>query len=112
MSKVLSLVVRAISCYLVKKAGYRLKTACTGAVTLIPRFGSALNLNVHFHMLFLDGVYPIGEGGCIGRFKPLSAPTPEDMSGLLYKISKRISQFLERQGLLAREMRQSYLTLD
>ncbi|MEX5147036.1 MULTISPECIES: transposase, partial [Enterobacteriaceae] len=25
--------------------------------TLIQRFGSALNLNVHFHMLFLDGVY-------------------------------------------------------
>ena len=27
------------------------------AVTLIQRFGSALNPNVHFHMLFLDGVY-------------------------------------------------------
>ena len=26
-------------------------------VTLVQRFGSALNLNVHFHMLFLDGVY-------------------------------------------------------
>jgi hypothetical protein len=31
-------------------------TARTGAVTLIQRFGSALNLNVHFHVLFLDGV--------------------------------------------------------
>jgi len=29
----------------------------TGAVALIQRFGSALNLNIHFHMLFLDGVY-------------------------------------------------------
>jgi len=28
----------------------------TGAVTLIQRFGSALNLNVHFHMIFVDGV--------------------------------------------------------
>jgi hypothetical protein len=26
-------------------------------VTLIQRFGSALNLNVHFHMLLPDGVY-------------------------------------------------------
>lgn len=26
-------------------------------MTLIQRFGSALNLNLHFHMLFLDGVY-------------------------------------------------------
>ena len=31
--------------------------AYTGAVTLVQRFGSALNLNIHFHMLFLDGVY-------------------------------------------------------
>ncbi len=27
-------------------------TAGTGAVTLIQRFGGALNLNVHFHMLW------------------------------------------------------------
>jgi rRNA maturation endonuclease Nob1 len=29
----------------------------TGAVALIQRFGSALNLNIHFHLLVLDGVY-------------------------------------------------------
>jgi hypothetical protein len=34
----------------------------TGAMTLIQRFGSALNLNMHFHMLFLDGVYRPGSG--------------------------------------------------
>jgi len=35
----------------------------TGAVTLIQRFGSALNLNIHFHMLFLDGVYTSDSSG-------------------------------------------------
>ncbi len=29
----------------------------TGVVTLIQRFGSALNLNIHLHMIVLDGVY-------------------------------------------------------
>ena len=29
----------------------------TIAVTLIQRFGSALNLNIHFNLLMLDGVY-------------------------------------------------------
>ncbi len=29
----------------------------TGAITLIQRFGSSLNLNIHFHILFLDEVY-------------------------------------------------------
>jgi hypothetical protein len=50
-------VYRAISSHLIQKAGFTRKTAQTGAVTLIQRFGGALNLNVHFHMLFLDGVY-------------------------------------------------------
>jgi hypothetical protein len=34
----------------------------TSAITLIQRFGSALNLNLHFHMLFLDGVYVDDKG--------------------------------------------------
>ena len=53
----IGIVYRAISTHLVHKAGYQLKDAATGAVTLIQRFGSALNLNIHFHALFLDGVY-------------------------------------------------------
>ena len=57
MSKVLAIVYRTLATYLIKKAGFSHKKARTGAVTLIQRFGSALNLNVHFHMLFLDGVY-------------------------------------------------------
>jgi len=57
MGRVLGIVYRAISSHLIQKAGFTRKTAQTGAVTLIQRFGSALNLNVHFHMLFLDGVY-------------------------------------------------------
>ncbi len=54
--QVLGIVFRVISMHLVKKAAYSKKTARTGAVTLIQWFGSALNLNIHFHMLFLDGV--------------------------------------------------------
>jgi len=57
MGRVLSIVYRTISMHLTRKAGYTKTTAQTGAVTLIQRFGSALNLNIHFHMLFLDGAY-------------------------------------------------------
>lgn len=60
MSHVLGIVYRCIATHLCKKAGFSRKVAQTGAVTLIQRFGwsgtpSALNLNVHFHMLFLGG---------------------------------------------------------
>ena len=58
MGKILlGIVYRTLSTHLIKKAGYTKASAETGSVTLIQRFGSALNLNVHYHMLFLDGVY-------------------------------------------------------
>lgn len=57
MSRVLGLVYRAIETHLIQQAGCTRGTARTGAITLIQRFSSALNLNVHFHILFLDGVY-------------------------------------------------------
>jgi hypothetical protein len=56
MGRVLGIVTRAISTHLARQAGLTRRAACTGAVTLIQRFGSALNLNIHFPMLFLDGV--------------------------------------------------------
>ena len=55
MGKVLRIIYRAISTHLLHKAGLQLNDGATGAVTLIQRFGTALN--IHFHILFLDGVY-------------------------------------------------------
>jgi hypothetical protein len=43
MSKVLGIVQRVLSTHLINKAGLIRATAQTGAVTLIQRFGSALN---------------------------------------------------------------------
>ncbi len=52
MGQVLGIVYRCIATHLIKKAGFSCTAARTGAVTLIQRFGSALNLNLHFHMIF------------------------------------------------------------
>ena len=54
MGKALGIACRTIATHLTHKAGYTNATAHTGAVTLIQRFGSELNLNIHIHMLFLD----------------------------------------------------------
>ncbi len=56
MGRVPGIVYRVIDMQRAKKTGHTHQAAKTGAVTLIQRFGSALNLNIHFHMLFLDGV--------------------------------------------------------
>ncbi len=57
---------------LIAKAGLTREQARTGSVTLIQRFGGALNLNVHFNMLVLDGVYGLRRNGCPG-FVPVRA---------------------------------------
>ena len=46
MGRVLGIVYRVIATHLIKKAGHSHQAAGTGAVTLIQRFGSALNLNM------------------------------------------------------------------
>jgi len=112
LSKALGVVTRAISSYLIKKSGLTHKRAKTGAVTIIQRFGSALNLNVHFHMLFLDGVYIVDSETKEGVFQSIEAPTPKDLKKLLHKISERMICLLERKGLVERDAEQSFLTLD
>ena len=112
LSRALEVVTRAISTYLVKKAGFTHKTAKTGAVTLIQRFGSALNLNIHFHMLFLDGVYELDSSGTTAKFHAIETPTSVEMNSLLHRISERIARLLEREGYLERDSQEGSLLLD
>lgn len=56
MSASLGIVCRAIAAFQIKKARLTQTEAQCGAITLIQRFGSALNLNIHYHMLVPDGV--------------------------------------------------------
>lgn len=49
-----------------------------GAVTLIQRFGSAANLNIHLHRLVLDGVYAAGGDG-VPTFVEVAAPTDAEL---------------------------------
>ena len=81
MGKVLAIVNRAISTYLINKAGFKISQAHTGAVTLIQRFGSALNLNLHFHVLFIDGVFSPKSNGDL-RFHRVNAPTSKELNAL------------------------------
>jgi hypothetical protein len=111
MGRVLGIVYRCIATRLIKKAGFSRKMAEAGAVTLIQRFGSALNLNVHFHMLFLDGVYIERPDGSL-RFRWVRAPTSAELAGLTQTLARRIGRFLERQGLLERDAENSYLAGD
>ena len=111
LSQVLGVVYRAISTYLIKNTGFSVASgAKTGAVTLIQRFGSALNLNIHFHMLFLDGVYSFDRAR--PRFHRAPRSTPVELVRLLHTISTRVARLLERQGLLVRDAESDYLDFE
>ena len=112
MTGVLGIVYRAIATHLNHKAGYTQKTAHTGAVTLIQRLGSALNLNIHFHMLFVDGVYVNGAKGAIVRFRQVKEPSSGELNQLVHQIAHRAGRYLERQGWLERDAENDYLALD
>lgn len=110
LTLVLGAVYRTISGYLLKTAGRTRRTAATGAVTLIQRFGSALNLNVHFHMIFLDGVYvPMGNQPI---FRHVPAPTSVQLQVLVQQIAERVGRLLERRGLVERDMENAWLSTD
>jgi hypothetical protein len=109
MSQVLGIVYRCIATYLIKKTGFSCTIARTGAVTLIQRFGSALHCHIHFHLLFLAGVYVDGANGSSMRFRWVKAPTSAELAQLRHTIAHRVGGFLERQGLLERAAENSYL---
>ena len=66
-------------------------TLKTGGATVIQRFGSTLNLNVHFHTLMIDGVYAVGPDGAV-LFHPLPAPTDADLAAIAERVFRKISK--------------------
>lgn len=73
--------------------------APTGAVTHVQRFGSSVNLNVHFHSMLLDGVFTRDEKGRL-RFHPAPPPTREELDEVVRRVHRRALAWLARSKLL------------
>jgi Putative transposase/Transposase zinc-binding domain len=72
-----------------------------GSVTFIQRFGGALQLNVHDHVLFLEGVFLDRTAqGRPPRFLAGEPPTDTDIAAVVQKISRRVIRLLRRLGYL------------
>jgi hypothetical protein len=110
LTAVLGIVYRAIAAHLIRRAGLKQSAAQTGAVTLIQRFGSALNLNIHFHLLVLDGVYLRDHDRL--EFRRVPPPTRAELDEILRTITSRVGRHLQRWGWLTRDAESSHLTLD
>ena len=76
----------------------------TGAVTVIQRFNSALDVSPHFHVLFLDGVYTLP----VGRkptFHPTPAPRDEDVARVAAAVFRRVERKLADREPSGRQRR-------
>lgn len=82
----------------VKKLGVNAEIQ-TGAVTVVQRFGSALNLNIHFHALLLDGVFVHNHSGAPEFIETLK-PTQDEIHELIQTIQKRMLRLFQRRGLV------------
>ena len=95
------ILINTIFAYLRRATGlsYLGRTAGCGAVTFVQRFGDALNLNVHFHVLAMDGVYSRSfTGRPIFHFiPPVSQTDIEHLTGLL---EKRIEKYVAKLELM------------
>lgn len=89
--------------YLLDAAGLKADEGQGGAVTLIQRFGSAANLNIHLHCLVLDGVYRRAADGS-PAFIEAASPTDDELHALLQSVIERLMKLLTRRGVLVEDM--------
>ncbi|NDY93968.1 transposase [Ideonella livida] len=108
VAPVLQVVQRVITRHLLDDAEVSADEGQGGAVTLIQRFGSAANLNIHLHCLVLDGVYRCGADGS-PVFVEAAAPTDDELHALLQTVMARLMKLLTRRGVLLEDMGQTYL---
>jgi len=107
LSPLLQIIHCVIATFLIKQSGLKRGQAHTGVVTLIQRFGSAANLNIHLHCLVLDGVYCSSAGAPL--FHEARSPSVAELEGLLNQIIRRIVKLLTRTGYLIEEQGMTYL---
>ena len=77
-----------------------LRAAQGGAITVVQRFGSSLNLNLHLQSLVLDGVYTRPTPEAVPVFHPLPAPTDDEVAKILERVHDRIQKLWRRRGRL------------
>lgn len=98
-ARVHKLMIREIHRYYIDKAkALGIKDPKAGSVSFSQRFGSALNLNLHAHVLCLDGVYT--QVCDEVKFKSLSAISDTEVAHLIGRIAKAVLRYLKKNEYL------------
>ena len=78
-----------------------IKNALHGGSTFIQRFGSACNLNVHFHSIVIDGIFSVASG--VPKFYQLRGPEDEEVGDIVIVIADKIIAYLRQLNYLPAE---------
>src|SRR5215475_10673369 len=113
-AKVHTIIRTTIGQYYVNQAfqrGHARPTVHPGSVTFLQRFGSALIVNLHFHCVFIEGVYlertAVGlEPRCLAG----EPPSNTDGAAVVQNISRRVIHKLRRLGYLETGMEAPVVT--
>ena len=75
-----------------------IKDSSTGSITFIQRFGSALNLKYHLHLINIDGVYFYNS---VGKLEHRNIPTPskDELDYVISNIVNKLIMYLKSLGL-------------
>jgi hypothetical protein len=69
--------------------------------TFVQRFGGSINLNLHYHFLFFEGVYvDRTDQGLTPRFVKVAPPSDADITAVVATISRCVIRKLRRLGYL------------
>ena len=105
-AEVYALVTKAIHrSYTDKAIAVGIKDPAPGTISFLQRWGSALNLNPHLHIIALDGVYT--RYGELARFRNLDPITDDEVAGLIQTISSKVLALCVRRGYLSRDGEQA-----
>jgi putative transposase/transposase-like zinc-binding protein len=83
------------------KRGAERQNVQPGSVTFLQRFGGALQLNLHYHVIVMEGVFlDRTDQGLKPRFLKGEPPSDADVAHVVQKISRRVIRKLRRLGYL------------
>jgi len=101
-AQVFGLVIREIHRYYLGKANAAgITDATPGSIAFTQRWGSALNLNPHLHIISIDGVHT--RYGDVARFRNIEPITDDDVASLVEGIATRVQSLCVRRGYLDKD---------
>lgn len=103
LSSVLRVFLSAIAGWYKRQAGEAgIVDPQPGAIAFVQRFGGALNLHVHYHVVCVDGVFAKTDAGAV-LFRAARPPSQLDIGMVAAEVGRRVKNMLRRQGLIVDE---------